>query len=356
MKLPETDVKNVAERFMKTQLNKNDEIEVSDVNYINIGNENDVYSFIAGIKTDGIIVKKDLIIRIFAGFYADERAKNEYSNLQKLKIAGYPVPELSGMDLSGIYIDRPFFIMERIIGKNLHDALNNADEKTYDRLMDAWIELFIDLHKLDCSDFKEGGFFLKTLFPYVSIFDQEHPFSSIDNYINSCKFLLNIYHGENEFSKPLEWLEEHKFEVPCVKPSVIHQDFNDNNILVDNLEKLYVIDWSGMDISDFRLDLASVIQVWTKYKDLKLRDRILSTYEKMSGSSVDHIEYFEAAACLRKILLASVSLNNNINKHGIKSNDEVNQELLQYQSTYNYWLKITGISIPLMENVNTSSN
>ncbi|MDZ5001312.1 phosphotransferase, partial [Clostridium perfringens] len=135
----------------------------------------------------------------------------------------------------------PYIVMEEIEGENLWDCYQTISKEDKDQLLERFVKVFFELHELD-----------------VSIVDKElvkdSTISFIEKEINEIKKLVE----ENKleyFTQIIDWLQKEKTNIIGEKLSIIHRDYHPWNVIVDNNEKIYVIDllWG---IGDYRFDLA----------------------------------------------------------------------------------------------------
>jgi aminoglycoside phosphotransferase (APT) family kinase protein len=80
-----------------------------------------------------------------------------------------------------------------------------------------------------------------------------------------------------------------------------------------------VIDWTGLDISDSRFDLAWTLLLVSTHEDEEWRDLVLQGYERLAGISVEQIAYFDVAVCARRLLSVVISLSEGPEKLGMRT-------------------------------------
>jgi Ser/Thr protein kinase RdoA (MazF antagonist) len=122
----------------------------------------------------------------------------------------------------------------------------------------------------------------------------------------------------SDFQIVIRWLESRRDLVPCERNAPVHQDFHPDNILEDQDGKLYVIDWTNFEISDYRFDLAWTLTLAYAHGGAWRRKIILDEYENQMGQSVPHIEVFEVDAILRRIGSIMLSLTNGADSMGMR--------------------------------------
>jgi aminoglycoside phosphotransferase (APT) family kinase protein len=87
----------------------------------------------------------------------------------------------------------------------------------------------------------------------------------------------------------------------------VHWDLHPANVLLTPEDRMVVIDWTQVDVTDTRFDLAWTLLLVGTQEDERWRKVILEDYERQLGEKVEQIEVFDAAACVKR--LASVALS-----------------------------------------------
>jgi len=132
---------------------------------------------------------------------------------------------------------------------------------------------------------------------------------------------------------------------------VIHGDFHPANVLLKDDGTAAVIDWGGAAVSDYRTDLAWTLLLTKTYGDSATRGRILSLYEQLSGHRVEHIEYFEVAAMLRRLFTVSVWASGQAGSFAMRPGIEakIREDINHVRQAYALLVRATGIRIPETE-------
>jgi len=307
---------------------------------ISDGWENEVYPFTIeyGRSTDR--KHKDLILRIYPGDYAAQKAAREFNGMKKLYELGFPVPEVFILGLDDSPFGRPFVIMEKIDGRLMGTVINESPDEKRQELITLFCSMFVDLHALDWRPFT----------PDPSVYETGEPYTFIKNWLSTAQ-----RHGErfqrNEFAPTLTWLKERYLDVPCERLSVIHFDYHPYNILLRDDGKAFVIDWTNIDVADFRMDLAWTILLTSTYRNPEAREIILGEYERIAGYRIQQIEYFEVAASLRRLFSISVSLSDGADKLGMRPEAVtlMKRNVGHIKNVYSFLYDRTGIAIPEIE-------
>lgn len=87
-------------------------IEVSNVARVTSGWETEVYAFRLEYEEDNALRSRDLILRMYPGEGAKQKATREFRAMSKLHDIGFPVPKVCCLETETRVFDRPFVVME----------------------------------------------------------------------------------------------------------------------------------------------------------------------------------------------------------------------------------------------------
>ena len=160
-----------------------------------------------------------------------------------------------------------------------------------------------------------------------------------------------------DFLPIVEWLEKRRDDVPCPRPSVTHQDYHPENVLVRDDGSAVIIDWTSIAISDARFDLAWTLVLVSSYEGTEWRNRMLQEYERLAGAKVEQIEVFEIAACAKRLTSVVISLADGPEKLGMRPDavKMMRQQLGALEKVYELLLERTGIRIAAAEELFAAS-
>jgi aminoglycoside phosphotransferase (APT) family kinase protein len=99
-------------------------------------------------------------------------------------------------------------------------------------------------------------------------------------------------------------------------------DYHPYNILLRCDGAAFVIDWTSAQVSDYRLDLAWTLLLMSTYGNPEARDLVLREYERIAGHEAEQIEFFEVAACLRRLVTIHISLSAGAETMGMRAGAE----------------------------------
>ncbi|HEY9122602.1 MAG TPA: phosphotransferase [Brevefilum sp.] len=306
---------------------------------IDTGWESEIYLFTLkhGSTSDRIEVSRALRLLTGANF-ADAEA--EYKTLGLLHKAGYPVPQVYALGRPDEAFERPFIIMQSIQGGNYANRFPKAAEDDQKPLTD-FIALFRNLHTLDWR-------------PYVQNPDEidppDQPYFHFDRQLE----IFSGYFSRADFTDlnpAMDWLVAQRERTACERASVIHYDFHPDNILKDGDGKLYVVDWTSADISDYRFDLAWTLTLALAYGDSLRRAMILKDYERQLGVKVTELAVFEAAAIVRRIGFVMLSLGAGADKMGMRPEaaEAMRRDKEPLNRIFSRLKEITGLTLPKVQ-------
>jgi aminoglycoside phosphotransferase (APT) family kinase protein len=154
-----------------------------------------------------------------------------------------------------------------------------------------------------------------------------------------------------DFLPLMNWLEDHVSDLGTSFPAVLHWDFHPENIILRPDGSMVVIDWTGLQVSDLRFDLAWTLMLITAYQGEHWRGPFLESYERAAGEPIENLEFFEVAACTRRLFSIAVSIKVGAEKLGMRPGAEetMRQQIKPTWAVYDKLLRITGIQLPSIE-------
>jgi aminoglycoside phosphotransferase (APT) family kinase protein len=270
---------------------------VHDLISISAGWESDVYAFDLESGPREARRREALILRIYPGTDAYAKSAHEFRGMQQLYAAGYPVPRVLALERDASPFGKPFVIMERVAGEMLWAPLFRSPEPQQHRLLTLFCDLFVRLHRLDWRPFVDDP----------ATVEQAGPYAFVDAWLSFARDALAQF---NMFDAAalLDWLAARRDRVPCARPAPIHWDFHPANVLWSPDSAAIVIDWTQIQVSDPRFDLAWTLMLVGAAEGWQWRDRILAEYERIAGAAIQELDWFEAAACGKRLFSVVASL------------------------------------------------
>ncbi len=313
--------------------------EILDLTRISDGWETDVYSFAAEYGPTAERVREDLVLRIYPGDNAPQTAAHEYQVMEQLHAVGFPVPRVLLLELDKTFFGKPFVIMEKIDGRSMGAVSDESPAEKKLELLTQFCRVLVDLHALDWRPFLPDFTGDETI--NVSQIVRQG-LSQGQEYVHALE--------NHAFDPVFDWLQGQIDDVQFGRPSVIHMDYHPYNILLRDDGAAFVIDWTSAEVSDYRLDLAWTLLLSSTYGHPEMRDAVLSEYERFAGHQVEQIEFFEVAACLRRLASIQISLAEGAEKLGMRAGAEaLMADADHIASLYAVLRERTGIGIAAIE-------
>lgn len=311
---------------------------VSEPVSISNGWESDVYAFKLEEGSARARRREELVLRVYPGEDADRKSAREFEGMRKLYEAGYPVPEvLTRAARVESPFGRPFVIMERIEGKLMWPVLSGASPEKQRELLGLFCELFVRLHGLDWTPFADEAARQEIA---------ANPYLFIDRWLAMFRAYESRFSIVG-FQPVLAWLEARRDQAVCERPAPIHWDFHPGNLLLRADGSAVVIDWTQLEVSDARFDLAWTLLLTGTHESMAWRNMILAEYERLRGTRVKQLEFFEVAACLKRLASVVISLTYGPEKLGMRPEavPMMRQRLGAIKKVYGLLVERTGIKV-----------
>lgn len=307
---------------------------VSNLVRIADGWECDVYAL--GLE-GGDQARDNLILRIYQGGQAGEKAGAEFRAMEKLRQAGYPVPRVYALAVEDSPLGKPFVLMEKIEGKVLGDVIRQPSGAEDPAWLRQFSHLLVELHRIDWR-------------PFVADSARQEAKGQLGPWIEWARTLLGQL-AATEYDAPLEWLDARARSIAPGRLAVVHQDFHPWNILLRDDGAAFVIDWTQADVLDPRLDLAWTLLLVSNSLGLTARDQVLVAYQELTGAPVRDLEIFEAAAAIKRMASITISLRGGAEQLGMRPGAEVQmaQNTSHLRTAYALFQERTGLQIPTVE-------
>lgn len=319
-------------------------VRVSHLTNISSGWESQMHAFRLAYGAAPDRCQEALILRMYPGKDGAAKAAHEFESLKRLRQASYPVPQVFLLEQEKRLQDLPFIIMEKIEGQSLWTLLGKNRPARALRLLDQFCNLQVRLHNLDWR-------------PFVPEMDRKEmpgPYVCIDNWLLEARQALQKF-GYLEMMPVVEWVEAHRSQMTCPRPSPVHWDFHPANILVHKNsageDTAIVIDWTGFRVTDARFDLAWTLLLTQIYSGTPLRDKILERYQQHAGATVENLSCFEVCACARRLFDVSGMLMHGADQHSMRPEAIaiIRQQMEIHRQVYDMLVQRTGMRILTLE-------
>lgn len=278
---------------------------------INAGWESDVYAFDLEHGPASARQRTPLVLRIFPGVDAHEKSAREFNGIRLLRQAAYPVPEVYLLERDASPFGKPFIIMERVEGQLLWLPLFHGPEADRPRLLTQFCGLLVRLHTLDWRPFVRG--------PAEEALSD--PGELAGRELTSWQAIF-AQHPAPGFQPTMAWLSASQARLRSPSPGPVHWDFHPANVLVRPDGSACVIDWTQIDITDTRFDLAWTLLLIGSNQGEAWRGRVLAEYERLLGRAVEDLEFFEVAAGVKRLYSSYLSVSIGAEQLGMRPGAE----------------------------------
>lgn len=337
-----SDLKRRLSNFYEITFPENQNIEITHVIDITSGWENDLLSFDLSYHDQGEQVEKELVARIYPATDSKVKSEKEFSVMKKLCDLNYPVPKMEILESSGKIIGKPFVIMERIDGPTMGEVITDSSEKNQIQLMNQFIDLYLQLHKLNWREF---NLILpppepQSIHPYIT--------ARLKEYYDS---LLQC--GMSDFREVFKWLSHQIDEISISTLSLIHLDYHPDNILMKKGAYPVVIDWGTSTVLDFRFDLAWTVLLANSHISPTMGQQVFDLYQHNLGRPIKDFEFFYVFAATRRLTDYAISLTQGSELSGMRP--ETASMLKQYNQVYQIVYDVIqdqlGVRIEIIEDL-----
>jgi len=285
-----------------------DSVAVSNLQRIPGGASRETWSFDAEWRENGKKVSRGFILRRDPDASLLETERDlEFRVMDAVAAHGVPVPKMYWLESDGTFLDRPFFVMERIDGCETSPTKVLMDPRFYPvraKLAGRVVDILACIHSLDWqasglaflgSPAGEAACALTEIERWEAILDRD------------------ALEPQPVLRAALRWMRRH-LPPPAQRIVLVHADYRTGNFLCDSDGDIKgVLDWEMVHLGDPMEDVAwACIRPWRWLGDeniggLMEREQFYKLYEDASGFAVvpEAIRFWEL---LGNVKLAAIFL------------------------------------------------
>lgn len=208
-------------------------------------------------------IDHDFLIKTYDDTYSVSQVLNESLNQAKVVEAGIKAPKIFEVKM---YNGRLGIVMDYIKGQDLQSLM--YDDKENNKYLDIFVNM---QHKLFST----------------KIHNLNNSYGRIKNKIFATNLPANIQYGLFFKLREMEFSHD-----------VIHGDYFPSNVIIDQNDNAYVLDWSHVAFGDRKLDIAISYALFDIDGKSEIGDKYLE--------SICKIENVERNAIIDKLLLAYI--------------------------------------------------
>jgi aminoglycoside phosphotransferase (APT) family kinase protein len=279
-----------------------------------------------------------VVLRLYPAAGSASKAAREHRGLELLHRAGYPVPEVYGLETDLSIMGCPFLLMEYIPGEQMWPVLVRLPEGERLALLREFSHLLADLHYLDWQQFTGER--------------PAEPGAWIAAWLEFTRRELEYFNLPG-FLPAFDWLVTHRSAVSPQKPSAVHWDFHPANVLLNPATGPVVVDWTQFQVTDARFDLAWTLLLVGAYESEAWRAAVLDDYEDRIGAAVQNLGWFDAAVAIKRLGSMVVALTASPETTGMMDSAAMimREHFPAYHWIYNLFQERTGLRLADVENI-----
>jgi aminoglycoside phosphotransferase (APT) family kinase protein len=294
-----------------------------------------------GWSEAGEILYEDLVLRLFEGVDAAEDARREYAILSFLHGTEVPVPFPHFLEDRPEVAGCPFLAMARLDGESFPSSLDDLPGKEAESLANQFIANLAKLHSLDCGILGSDALSVPRP-PYGAVdwkltefrYEAEYAVKERQEDID-----LGWLYQRRDINTVLNWLQEHREDVPCKEYSLLHGDYQPANIVFADNEITGIIDWELARIGDPMEDLAYTLGSGI--------EDVIDRYGRIRDVDLRRVDYYQVYTMLLLLFALLAVRNHGSQKLGMKKEffeaPGQNDEMLNH--TYHVLQEKIGLSI-----------
>jgi aminoglycoside phosphotransferase (APT) family kinase protein len=294
--------------YLRTKLPEAEGISVSNVLRIPGGASRETWSFDATWREGGAEATQGFVLRRDpdASLLETERDA-EFRVMEAVWSRGVPVPRMYWLERGGEWLERPFFVMERLDGCESGAQqllLEPRFAKARERMAASFVDVLARIHALDWRELGLDFMPAPADAGACATMEVENWEQVIDKQSLEPQPVLRA---------ALRWLRHHP-PPPAQRIVLVHADYRTGNFLADETGEIRAfLDWEMAHIGDPLEDVAwACIRPWRWAGDERVgglmeRQEFYGLYEKATGLTVDEeaIRFWEV---LGNVKLAAIFL------------------------------------------------
>ena len=181
---------------------------------------------------------ESFVVQIVGEKFPD-KIQRERRNVELMKKAGIPVPEIVSWDESGEVIQEKYLVKE-YMGRDLKERKSEIRVSEAREIYSQLGKIYTDMHSITFENFGR-------------IEKKNGDFKAVGSYESYRNFILEEFNKwlergkdtpfEDKIPQLKEWLDKNSYIFDCeIKPRLIHNDFSPENIIVEEDEVKSIID------------------------------------------------------------------------------------------------------------------
>lgn len=279
------------------------------------GWETTIYEFTLGARSPRTLelpLNAPLVLRLFDGARAIDKATRESRMFFYLAAAGYPVPHPYLCEQMSDALGAPFLLMDRVVGGPLFSVTSfPLAFKTFSLGFIAFVRAQVRLHRIDASGAAAAGL------PRACSDPSTPPTAALLDRILAIVAERVASGPLPGLADALASLRERAARFRIAPEALVHMDYHPQNVIVRGLRVTGVIDWVSADCGDRHLDAATTSAIlatsamehprWMRDNAAGNSLRALfaalyfPTYHALARMDLERFRYCQAVAALYRL-------------------------------------------------------
>jgi len=288
--------------YLRAQMPDAHELAVTALERKSGGASRETWEFTARWMRDGQAVEGAFILRRDpTGSLLESDREREFFVLNALHDSGIPVPKMYWLERTGQWLERPFFVMERVPGTAPVGTFPPGySESVQVRVTEQFIDILARIHRLDWRAYG---------FDRLGV-----PGAGVDAARTQVAHWQRIYRQERLEVHPLlerafAWLAAHA--PTSDRTTLVHGDYRSGNYLfTDDGTITAMLDWEMVHLGDPMEDLGWACMPFWSGRGLAVgltsRSDLLQRYATISGFPVDEqrVFFYEILGTVKMTVIA----------------------------------------------------
>jgi aminoglycoside phosphotransferase (APT) family kinase protein len=245
-------------------------------------------------RTQGFIIRRDPVASLL-----DSDRRLEFEFYRSFSGTSVPVPKPYWLETDPRFLERPFFVMERIDGceSQFQKVLDPSFAPYRESLGRRSYEILADIAKTPIGDL-----------PARAVAEVPAPDNCWKGELDHWERIIDESELEPQpiARAGIRWLRRNP-PPPAQRVSVVHADYRTGNFLYRNDQIVGVLDWEMAHFGDPLEDLAwSFMKAWQWARDGKVgglieRDKAIRVWEERSGLRADPqaLHWWDVFSCIK---------------------------------------------------------
>lgn len=309
---------------IRTRLTTYLDAKIARLRVLDSGWETTIFEFALdgrSTRAPDLPLRSPLVLRVYDGVRADDKAARESRTMFSLAGAGYPVPRPYLLERDRDVVGNPFMVMDRVAGGPLFAAKSFPQAfKTFSLGFVAFVRAQVRLHRLTLAEDNPIGSIDVGVPGSASGAPPARSASTTAPLLDRMLAIVadRVEHGPLPgLRDALASLRDRAERYRDAPRAIVHLDYHPQNVIVRGMRVTGVVDWVSADRGDRHLDAATTSAILaTSAMDHPrwMRDNVAGnslrtlfaalyfpSYHALAPMELDRFRYCQAVAALLRL-------------------------------------------------------